>query len=154
MDVETYLKQGRLLDQRINYHLRKLSELRQTAYMISSPQISGCKVQNSHTGEAPFEKALERIEAMEERINQEIDLLVDLQEQIEGVIGQLESEEHQMILKYRYLEGLPWDEIGELLNISISTVKRWNQNALLMLKMPENPIFFKKLNRNEPFEPR
>lgn len=143
MDVETYLKQGRLLDQRINYHLRKLSELRQTAYMISSPQISGCKVQNSHTGEAPFEKALERIEAMEERINQEIDLLVDLQEQIEGVIGQLDSEEHQMILKYRYLEGLPWDEIGELLNISISTVKRWNQNALLMLKMPENPIFLK-----------
>ena len=143
MDVETYLKQGRLLDQRINYHLRKLSELRQTAYTISSPQISGCKVQNSHTGEAPFEKALERIEAMEERINQEIDLLVDLQEQIEGVIGQLESEEHQMILKYRYLEGLPWDEIGELLNISISTVKRWNQNALLMLKMPENPIFLK-----------
>ena len=143
MDVETYLKQGRLLDQRINYHLRKLSELRQTAYMISSPQISGCKVQNSHTGEAPFEKALERIEAMEERNNQEIDLLVDLQEQIEGVIGQLDSEEHQMILKYRYLEGLPWDEIGELLNISISTVKRWNQNALLMLKMPENPIFLK-----------
>ena len=143
MDVETYLKQGRLLDQRINYHLRKLSELRQTAYTISSPQISGNKVQNSHTGEAPFEKALERIEAMEERINQEIDLLVDLQEQIEGVIGQLESEEHQMILKYRYLEGLPWDEIGELLNISISTVKRWNQNALLMLKMPENPIFLK-----------
>ena len=143
MDVETYLKQGRLLDQRINYHLRKLSELRQTAYTISSPQISGNKVQNSHTGEAPFEKALERIEAMEERINQEIDLLVELQEQIEGVIGQLESEEHQMILKYRYLEGLPWDEIGELLNISISTVKRWNQNALLMLKMPENPIFLK-----------
>ena len=143
MDVETYLKQGRLLDQRINYHLRKLSELRQTAYTISSPQISGNKVQNSHTGEAPFEKALERIEAMEERINQEVDLLVDLQEQIEGVIGQLESEEHQMILKYRYLEGLPWDEIGELLNISISTVKRWNQNALLMLKMPENPIFLK-----------
>ena len=143
MDMETYLKQGRLLDQRINYNLRKLSELRQTAYTISSPQISGCKVQNSHTGEAPFEKALERIEAMEERINQEIDLLVDLQEQIEGVIGQLDSEEHQMILKYRYLEGLPWDEIGELLNISISTVKRWNQNALLMLKMPENPIFLK-----------
>ena len=143
MDMETYLKQGRLLDQRINYNLRKLSELRQTAYTISSPQISGNKVQNSHTGEAPFEKALERIEAMEERINQEIDLLVELQEQIEGVIGQLESEEHQMILKYRYLEGLPWDEIGELLNISISTVKRWNQNALLMLKMPENPIFLK-----------
>ena len=134
MDVETYLKQGRLLDQRINYHLRKLSDLRQTAYTISLPQISGNKVQNSHTGEAPFEKALERIE---------IDLLVDLQEQIGGVIGQLESEEHQMILKYRYLEGLPWDEIGELLNISISTVKRWNQNALLMLKMPENPIFLK-----------
>ena len=141
MDVETYLKQGRLLDQRINYHMRELSELRQTAYMISSPQISGCKVQNSHTGEAPFEKALERIEAMEERINQEIDVMVDLKNQIEEVIGQLENVEYQMVLKYRYQEGLSWDEIGELLIISISTAKRWTQNALEKLKMPEKPIF-------------
>ena len=141
MDVETYLKQGRLLDQRINYHLRKLSELRQTAYTISLPQISGCKVQNSHTGEAPFEKALERIEAMEERINQEIDVMVDLKNQIEEVIGQLENVEYQMVLKYRYQEGLSWDEIGELLIISISTAKRWTQNALEKLKMPEKPIF-------------
>ena len=141
MDVETYLKQGRLLDQRINYHLRKLSELRQTAYTISSPQISGNKVQNSHTGEAPFEKALERIETMEERINQEIDVMVDLKNQIEEVIGQLENVEYQMVLKYRYQEGLSWDEIGELLIISISTAKRWTQNALEKLKMPEKPIF-------------
>ena len=141
MDVETYLKQGRLLDQRINYHMRELSELRQTAYTISLPQISGCKVQNSHTGEAPFEKALERIEAMEERINQEIDVMVDLKNQIEEVIGQLENVEYQMVLKYRYQEGLSWDEIGELLIISISTAKRWTQNALEKLKMPEKPIF-------------
>ena len=141
MDVETYLKQGRLLDQRINYHMRELSELRQTAYTISLPQISGCKVQNSHTGEAPFEKALERIEAMEERINQEIDVMVDLKNQIEEMIGQLENVEYQMVLKYRYQEGLSWDEIGELLIISISTAKRWTQNALEKLKMPEKPIF-------------
>ena len=141
MDVETYLKQGRLLDQRINYHMRELSELRKTAYTISSPQISGNKVQNSHTGEAPFEKALERIETMEERINQEIDVMIDLKKQIEEVIGQLENVEYQMVLKYRYQEGLSWDEIGELLIISISTAKRWTQNALEKLKMPEKPIF-------------
>ena len=35
-------------------------------------------------------------------------------------------------------EGLSWDEIGELLIISISTAKRWTQNALEKLKMPEN----------------
>ena len=38
-------------------------------------------------------------------------------------------------------EGLSWDEIGELLIISISTAKRWTQNALEKLKMPEKPIF-------------
>ena len=143
MDVETYLKQGRLLDQRINYHLRKLSELRQTAYMISSPQISGCKVQNSHTGEAPFEKALERIEAMEERINQEIDLLVALKEQIEGVIRELDNEEYQMVLIYKYLEGLSWGQIGDLLHIGKNTAIRWNLNALSQIKMPEKPISIK-----------
>ena len=151
MDVETYLKQGRLLDQRINYHLRKLSELRQTAYTISSPQISGCKVQNSHTGEAPFEKALERIEAMEERINQEIDLLVALKEQIEGVIRELNNEEYQMVLIYKYLEGLSWGQIGDLLHIGKNTAIRWNLNALSQIKMPEKPISIKSwvgLGRN------
>ena len=143
MDVETYLKQGRLLDQRINYHLRKLSELRQTAYTISLPQISGNKVQNSHTGEAPFEKALERIEAMEERINQEIDLLVALKEQIEGVIRQLDSEEYQMVLIYRFLEGMQWEEIGDLLHIDRTTAIRWKVYAIEQLTLPENAISIK-----------
>ena len=86
MEIKNYLKQGRLLDLQINYHLEKLTRLRETAYTISSPKISGSKVQNAHTGEAPLEKAPERIEAMEEKVNREIDLLVDLKEQIEGVI--------------------------------------------------------------------
>ena len=48
-------------------------------------------------------------------------------------------------------EGLSWDEIGELLIISISTAKRWTQNALEKLKMPEKPISIKSwvgLGRN------
>ena len=140
MEIKNYLKQGRLLDLQINYHLEKLSKLRQTAYTISLPQISGCKVQNSQTGEAPFEKALERIETMEERINQEVDLLVALKEQIEGVIRELDNEEYQMVLIYKYLEGLSRGQIGDLLHIGKNTAKRWNLNALSQIKMPEKPV--------------
>ena len=143
MEIKNYLKQGRLLDLQINYHLEKLSKLRQTAYTISSPQISGTKVQNANRKEAPFERALERIEAMEEKINQEIDLLVDLKDQIEGVIGQLDCEEYRMVLTYKYLEGKKWEEIAELLNAGNTTVRNRNREALALLRMPENPIYIR-----------
>ena len=144
MEIKNYLKQGRLLDLQINYHLEKLSKLRQTAYTISSPQISGTKVQNANRKEAPFERALERIEAMEEKINQEIDLLVDLKTQIEGVISQLDCDEYRMVLTYKYLEGKKWEEIANLLNAGQTTVRRWNREALALLKMPEDPIYIRE----------
>ena len=143
MEIQNYLKQGRLLDMQINYDLEKLTRLRETAYTISSPKIIGSKVQNSNPKEAPFEKALERIEGLEEKINQEIDLLVDLREQIEGMINQLDREEFRMVLGYKYLEGKKWEEIAELLNAGYTTIRRWNREALALLKMPENPIYIK-----------
>ena len=112
-------------------------------YTISSPQISGNKVQNANTKEAPFERALERIGEMEEKINQEIDLLVDLKEQIEETIRQLDSEEYQMVLRYKYLEGKKWEEIAVLLNAGHTTVRNWNREALALLKMPEDPIYIR-----------
>jgi len=72
-----------------------------------------------------------------------IDLLVDLKGQIEGVIGQLESEVYRMVLTYKYLEGKKWEEIANLLNAGNTTVRNWNREALALLKMPEDQIYIR-----------
>ena len=140
MNVQDYLRQGRLLDQRINYDLQRLEEMKTDISGIYSTGITASKVQNSKDGDAPYVKALLRIEELQEQINQEIDMLVNLKTQIDQTIRQLENAEEQMILKYRYLKGMTWDEIGGMLKIGKSTAKRWHEQALAKLKMPEKPI--------------
>lgn len=130
MKVETYLKQGIMLDQRINYQLKKLAELRENACSIPAVMPKGGKVQTSPEGDAPFVRALMRMEEQEERINREIELLVELKDQIREVIGQVEDDNLRMVLAFKYLEGMSFEEIGDVLHANKSTVYRWHKQAV------------------------
>ncbi len=143
MKVETYLKQGIMLDQRINYQLRKLAELRENACSIPAVMPKGGKVQTSPDGNAPFVRALMRMEEQEERINREIELLVELKEQIREVIGQVDDNRLQMVLVYRYLEGMTWEEMGGLLHAGKTTLKRWHNQAIDQIILPEDLIIIR-----------
>ncbi len=140
MNVEIYLKQGHSLDQRIKYNLKKMAEMRKTASDISAPVLCADKVQSSPNGDAPFVKALERIEALEERIKREVDLLAALMDQINEVISQVNNEEYQLLLMYRYVDNMTWEQVGDQLNVDKSTAKRWKIKALAQIILPENPI--------------
>ena len=144
MRVETYLSQGRMLDQRINYQLKKLGELKNAACSLPAVTIRKDKVQSSTDGDAPFVRALIRVEEMEEKINREIDMLADLKEEIMGVIGQVDSEELRMVLIYRYLEGMTWEEIGDLVHADRSTIKRRHRKAIEQIVLPDGLIIEKK----------
>ena len=143
MKVETYLKQGIMLDQRINYQLKKLAELRENACSIPAVMPKGGKVQTSPDGNAPFVRALMRMEEQEERINREIELLVELKDQIREVIGQVEDDNLRMVLAFKYLEGMSFEEIGDVLHANKSTVYRWHKQAVGKITLPENAIIAK-----------
>lgn len=139
MTNKEYLRQAYRLDQRINSDIEEVSRLREMASGISSP-VLGDKVQTSHSGEAPFVRSIEKIMALEERINKEIDLLVDLKEQIRRVISAVPDVDERMVLRYRYIQGLTWEQIGLEMNADERTIRRWHGNALLHIALPENPV--------------
>ena len=143
MKVETYLKQGQLLDQRINYYLRKLGELRQAVCSLPATVHSRGRVQTSPSADAPFVRALLKVEEIQEQINREIDMLVDLKHQIMDVIHQADSDELQMLLVYKYLEGMTFEKIGMMLHVDKSTVKRWHRKAIDQITLPEDAIIAK-----------
>ena len=145
MNVKDYLKQGRLLDQRINFNLRRIKEMRDGLDGICSPQINADKVQISPDGDPAYVKIMMRISELEEHIDQEIDMLVDLRNQIDETIKTVDNEKYQMLLLYRYIENRTWENIGDQLGIDRSTVKRWHQAALQSVVMPENPISMKSV---------
>ena len=47
----------------------------------------------------------------------------------------LNDESYEMILVMRYLDWMKWDDIANRLYISIATVKRRYENALMLLKI-------------------
>ena len=89
---------------------------------------------------APFVKSVEKIILLENKINAEIDTLVALKEQIHDVISTVEDQNESLILQYRYIQGQSWESIAAAMHADISSAYRWHTNALLHVKMPENPI--------------
>ena len=139
MTIRDYLSQAYRLDQRIDSNIREVSTLRKMMGSISSP-VLGDRVQTSRPAEAPFVRIIEKIMLLEEKINAEIDLLVDLKEQIRGVIAAVPDTDERMVLSYRYVHNLTWEQISDELNESVSTVKRRHKSALDHAVLPENFI--------------
>jgi DNA-directed RNA polymerase specialized sigma subunit len=139
MTAKEYLRQAYRLDQKINSDLEEVAALREMASSVSSPQLSE-RVQTSRKGDAPFVRCLEKIIELEDKINKEIDLLVELKKEIRMVITTVEDTDERMVLKYRYVHNYTWEQIGNELHADARTVRRWHGKALLHVVLPENPI--------------
>jgi len=139
MTSKEYLRQAYRLDLRINSDIEEVARLRDMATSITSP-VLGDKVQTSRNGDAPFVRSIEKILMLEEKINGEIDTLVDLKEQMRGVIEAVPDTDERMVLRYRYVHNLTWEQIGTEMNADARTVRRWHGSALLHVVLPENPI--------------
>lgn len=140
MNKKEYLRQVYLLDKRIKADMDEVVRLRELATSVSSLRYDREYVQTTRSVEAPFVKALIRVMDLEAKINMEITLLISLKEQILDVISKLESVDEQMILRYRYMSNMTWEDIGKELHAGVRTVIRWHGNALEHLVFPENPI--------------
>ena len=139
MTAKEYLRQAYRLDQKINSDLEEVAALREMASSVSSPQLSE-RIQTSRKGDAPFVRCLEKIIELEDKINKEIDLLVELKKEIRTVITTVEDTDERMVLKYRYVHNYTWEQIGNELHADARTVRRWHGKALLHVVLPENPI--------------
>ena len=139
MTAKEYLRQAYRLDQKINSDLEEMASLREMAANVSSPQFTE-RGQTSRNTDAPFVRCIEKIMDLEHRINQEVDLLVDLKDEIRAVITTVEDTDERMVLKYRYVHNYTWEQIGNELHADSRTVRRWHGKALAHVVVPENPI--------------
>ena len=139
MTAKEYLRQSYRLDQKINSDIAELARLREMAMGISAPSFEERHNPNRPT-EAPFVSALEKVWELQEKVNAEIDRLVDLKDQIRTVIEQVEDPDQQMVLRYRYIHNYPWRRIGDALHADERTIRRWHGRALQRITVPDNYI--------------
>ena len=139
MTAKEYLKQAYRLDHRIDSDIAEMERLREMACSVGSPGFEEHHNPNRPT-EAPFVRALEKMWAMQEKINAEIDRLVDLKAQMRGVIEAVPDTDERMVLRYRYIHNMTWEQIGDEPHADKSTLRRWHGSALQHVIMPDEPI--------------
>ena len=135
MDKKTYLCRYHNILEKIEKKKQYIDFCNERASSIPGP-CYGERINNpSPSYEAPFVRWIYKgIEAEEEL--EELEKKAGLvRMEIEKAINTVKDEELQMILTYRYIDWLTWDEICGRIYCSISSVKRKHEKALATLKV-------------------
>lgn len=139
MRAKGYLKQAFDLDKEINRLIGERQAVFQT--LLSAPARSADKIQVSagNTTEKTYMKLLD----YSNRIDEQIDKLVDLKIQISKLIKNVDDQKLRALLSKRYIELKRFEEIAVEMNYDIRHVYRLHGNALQVIEK-ENQEFFKR----------
>ena len=111
MTAKEYLNQIRLLDRKIDQRIQEADELRQIAYGLRSPDMSGDHVQTSPAGDS-VGNAVSKYLDMEAEIDAMVDRLVNLKHKIIGEIHELKDPRLVELLYLRYVKFMRLEEIA------------------------------------------
>ena len=136
MMAKEFLRQAYRLNELINSDLEELQNLRELSRSVSSPVFEE-KISGTKSTDPPFVRYVGKIIDLEKQIQQEVDRLVKLKGDIREAINQMQNVDEKLLLRYRYINFLNWEEICVNLNVSIRTVHRLHSSALQHLKIPQ-----------------
>jgi RNA polymerase sigma factor (sigma-70 family) len=136
MTAKEYLNQARHLDALINCRLREIDYWKDLSSGVSGSSFEPHYNPN-HPTEAPFVRCLEKIDEIQRSVEEKVAYLIKLRDEINSRIDMLDNREEQLLLRYRYLDGCTWEEIGRMLNVSLRTVHRIHGTALQHFPVPD-----------------
>lgn len=135
MTAKEYLQQARSLDMLINAKQDELHALRLTATSVSSPML-GDKVKSGSNNNAM--QIVDKIIALQELINSEIDRLVDLKAEMHEKISRVYNPQLVALLTDKYINGFTLEQIAERMDRSYETIKGWHGEALQIFRKENN----------------
>lgn len=128
MTPKEYLNQAYVIDRKINLDIEKARAMRASLYgRAVSYESDG----SQHiSGDNHIENAMLKVVEYEEKINAEIDELVNKRIEIEKAINSVDDEVLQEILTRRYLQFQKWERIAVEMHYSIQWVFKLHGQAL------------------------
>ena len=103
----------------------------------SAPAFTSDLVKSSPSAEASYARIMDQLEALEEKIHWEEELLLRLKAEMLDLIAPLEEDKYSLMM-LRYFQGKKWEEIMDILHLSRATVFRFHKEALSGLSLPKN----------------
>ena len=137
MTPREYLEQAEHLDQLIVSNLVELERLHLTKSNISPPSLEPHYNATRNTT-APFVYKVEKLMLLEDEIRTETNRLAELRTQIRQAIDSVPNTDERLVLRYRYLQSLTWEEIAMRMHAGRMSVIRWHKKALEDVVIPES----------------
>lgn len=136
MTAKEYLSQARYLDEIINSRMRELEYWKRLAGSISGTRLDGMPHNPNHPTEATFARCMDKIDEIEREINARVSEMVELRGEINAAIDAMGYSREQLLLRCRYLDGLPWEDICSVMKVSPRSVHRIHETALEKFNIP------------------
>lgn len=130
-----YLSQVYKLQLKIDKKKIRAEEYERLSMSIPGPNYDQPVVDKTRSLEAPFVKWIGKLIDIQKEIEELEKKLDVLKAEVIGVIETLENEDYKNVLALRYISYLTWGEICGKLYISLSTIKRWHQSAIDIIKI-------------------
>lgn len=131
MNKKQYLKQGYRINLEIESKKEVLAELRANLDGLKAIQLSE-KLQG---GQIPSDdnivNRMSKIIEMEKQITQLYDFQVELSEKID----KMKDPNEKLVLRYRYVLNLTWDQIADKMCYSLMNIHRIHKRALNNFKL-------------------
>ena len=129
MTAREFLNRPFILNNKINDKKIKLGYYRELSCSVSSPGFEE-HYSSKRKRKAPFERYLEKIDALEEELAEDYKKLEELRCELDSAIDLVEDPMEQMILRYRYIELKSMPEISVQMYYSLRWTKRLHRRAL------------------------
>ena len=134
MTSKEYLEQIRKLEHEIRCMKMRSEYYDEMSLSVPGPCLNREGSSGTRNLEAPFVKWLNKKFEIDAEIEKKEAELKNLKADALLKIEAMDNEDYKCILIERYFNHLNWDEIAAKVFVSRSTVKRWHECALALMK--------------------
>ena len=129
-----YLSRYRRMSKRIDRLLEEQSRWRERALKIT-PTLS--QAPGGGESGSPIEQPMDKVLEIDEEIKREIDELQTVRQEIRAALNQLEDENLKLLMEYRYIDGLTWEQIAVKMHYGFQWVCKLHGKALSSIILKE-----------------
>ncbi|MCM1508949.1 MAG: DUF1492 domain-containing protein [Ruminococcus flavefaciens] len=130
MASKQYLQQIYRCNELIQENLAEIENLRAMSTSIASPDFAKEKVSKSQNTDAPFVNAVNKLVDLEKATDSKMAELLGLRMEIRETINLVEDAKQILILRYRYIDFMKWEDIAEKTGYSLKSAYRIHALAL------------------------
>lgn len=135
MTPKEYLSQTFYLDHMITNRKKDIEYWDRFAESMFNVKLKDVK-NNSRLQDMPFGASISEILKIQETDYQIIADVIKLQREINDRIDSLTDLSERLVLRYRYIQKMSWDNIDHLMHAARSTIFRIHKSALSHFEVP------------------